>query len=422
MRQVAPSAGVREFGVLATSTILLQGSRLLFSLAAADTLSPSAFTSWTLLLALLIYAPSLLLGVVNGMSREVPVLVGAGRPDRATEVVHATWTATYLVSAGVLAIAAIAAILRPDQATSIAVVGLLVAATIWLTVQQFILRSSLRFGTASLQQGILGVLLLSASAAVILARVATLPVLAGAYLACLMIAIAAVVMIVPPSLRSVAGHTIVNLAQIGWPIMSAGLAFSVLVTLDRWVATAMFGPAAAAPYAFAGITAAAMLMMPTVVSQQTYPRMAMEHGRGASSSQLLSMARRQGEIAAALSAATALAVITGALIVIPLALQEFSAALPIIAILSVGLVAQSLFTGFGNYLNVVGGQWRYLGVQLVSIALALGLTIVGASVAGVTGIAGGMAVAYALYGVLLREMAIRTLPRSDAADVDGRVS
>jgi O-antigen/teichoic acid export membrane protein len=402
-------APAREFAYFALSTVVYQGARFVFSLAAARALMPEDFTAWALTAALLIYAPSVLLGTINGMSRELPILIGREQEDAARRAVTAAWAATLGGVAVTLAAAIVVAVVAPTLISSPLAVGLLASGTIVFGTQQFMLRSRLRFDAASAQQATFGVLAFAAAATLAVNADANFATAAALYGIPLLVAVALGLLLAPPPIvpRPDPGE-MRRLAEIGFPIMLAGLVFSLFVTLDRWLAVTLLGPHRAAPYALASLIAAAMLVVPTVVSQQTYPRMAIARGQGASVDALRAMARRQGILAVGLVAPVALAVALFAWLAIPLILPDYAAAAPAAIILSAGFVVLGYLTGYGNYLNVVGGQWRYLSAQLVGVTCAIGLMFVGGTLFGIVGIALGMATSHGVYGVILRSVALRT--------------
>ena len=405
------SAGfnAREIGLFGASTIAYQGARFIFSIAAATVLAPADFTGWAMALALLVYAPALLFGINNGMAREVPMATGAGLSEVADRAVEVTSAVTGLVVALVMLGSLIVAALAPGSSVNVIAVAVLVSGTLVYGVQQFILRSRLRFGAASLQQGTFGALMLVA-AILLVSRgtagfAAAVTLYGGPLVAAIIIGF--ILDRRPLSFRLDSGDAR-RLASVGLPIMLAGLVFSVLVTLDRWIAVNLLGPEQAAPYALASLMAAAMLVAPTVVSQQTYPRMAIALGRGVGPVELLAMARSQGVLAAALVAPVAIALSGFAILGVPLILPQYEAAIPSVVLLSGGFIVLGYLTGYGNYLNVVGAQWRYLQAQLAGIAIALVLTLAGGMAFGLSGIAAGMALSHIAYGGLLRAVATRT--------------
>jgi len=409
----ARRARAREFGLFTASTVVYQAARFLFSVAAARSLVPEDFSAWALVIALLVYSPSVLLGITNGMSRELPILMGRGNGEAADRTVAAAWTATIaavtIILAGSVGVAS-----GPGAASSSLLFGILASGTIVFGTQQFILRSRLRFDAASAQQATFGGLALVAAALLATngdANFATAAVLYGAPM--MAAVLLGVVLAPPPTAPRLDLMEMRRLAGIGFPIMLAGLVFSLFVTLDRWMAITLFGPGRAAPYALASLVAAAMLVIPTVVSQQTYPRMAIARGRGAPAAELRGMARHQGLVAVGLVAPVAIVIILFAWLGLPVVLPRYVAATPPIVVLCLGFVVLGYLTGYGNYLNVAGGQWRYLMAQLVGVACAIGLMFVGGRLFGLLGIALGMAVSHVIYGVVLRVQALRTELVSD---------
>lgn len=411
-----PRDRAREFGLFAASTVLYQASRFLFALAAARSLHPQDFTAWALLVALLVYAPSLLVGITNGMSRELPILIGRRSMGQAQRAIDGAWGGTMIVVGIILAGSLVVGAAADGSASFAIAVGVLSAGTIVFTTQQFILRSLLRFDAASAQQATFGVLALIGGAT--LAANGDTSFGAAALLYGIPVLLTVGVGLIharPPIPPQIHLGEMRRLMAIGFPIMLAGLVFSLFVTLDRWMAITLFGPVEAAPYSLASLIAAAMLVVPTVVSQQTYPRMALARGRGASASELLRMARHQGMIAAGLVTPIAVSIAVFVWVGIPVILPEYTSAAPATVVLASGFVVLGYLTGYGNYLNVVGGQWRYLAAQLVGVASAVALMFVGGWLWGLTGIALGMAASHVIYGVVLRAAALRTDLRSDEA-------
>ena len=401
-------AAVIQFGAFAASTLAYQAGRFLFSLAAARALAPPDFAGWALVVTALVYAPSVLLGIPNGMSREVPRLLGADDVAGARRAEVAAWCATVL-GAGAVIVAAAAVAAVGILADAILVLGILFAATLVYTTQQFSFRSRLRFGAASAQQATCGALMLVLAAVVAFGAVGGLADVTAFYAAPLVAAILVGTVAAPPRIVGAVPCEGRRLAAIGWPIMLAGLVFSVFVTVDRWIAASVLGTEAAAPYALASLLASAMLVIPSVVSQQTYPRMAMAHGRGVRMGALWGMAARQGVTATALVAPVGVALALFAWFGLPALLPEYRGAAPATVVLALGFGVLALFTGYGNLLNVVGRQRVYLGAQVAAAAIGVPAMLIGAVGWGSIGIAVGMAASHVAYGVLVRGAAHRAV-------------
>lgn len=399
----------REFLWFGGSTIVYQGSRFAFSLAAARSLNAADFTAWALVVALLAYAPAVLLGVSNGMSRELPILSGRGELRSMDRVLSATWVATGIALAALAVIAGVVALALPAVGTEVALVALLAGGTIVFGIQQFVLRSRLRFDAASLQLAVFGAAAIAVAVLLAFSADAGLAFAATLYGVPLMAGIATGIAVERPAISLPASAAVaMRLAGIGFPIMLAGLVFSLFVTLDRWTAALLLGAERAAPYTLASLLAAALLVVPTVVSQQTYPRMAVARGEGADAVALRAMARQQGVRAGGLVLPIAAAVVGFAFIGIPAWLPAYRDATGAVVALSIGFAALAAFTGYGNYLNVVGAQWRYLAAQVAGVVAAVPLMVAGGASFGLTGIGIAMAASHVLYGALLFMVARRT--------------
>ena len=392
-----------EFSLFTASVLLLQGARFAFNIAVARAVPTADFTVWALLLAGITYAPALFLGSLNGLGRQLPYLLGA---DKVVEAVaaEASVAATFFA----IAIACIVGGLvltaagLGGWAWPVALMGL---GTLAFNVQQFVLRSHLSFNRASIQQLALGVCVLGGGVALLLLHTAEFRAAAMVYGICLSVAILVGIALRPPKIWRPNWSMWRDLVAVGFPIMLAGIVFSVFVTSDRWLATTLLGAHRASPYALASVVGASMLIVPNVISQQTYPRMAIAYGRTSDRNEILAMARRQSLIAGAAAIPLALLGDVAVILLVPILLPAYQEAVLPACIIALGFAAVAASTGFGNFLNVVGQQWSYLRVQLGSTAIGLVLMIAGSRVAGATGIALGVTSSYLVYSVWLRRAA-----------------
>lgn len=390
-----------EFVLFGLSVTAVQGTRFAYALIAAWVLAPEDFATWALMLAALTYLPVLLLGVVNGLGRELPYLVGSGDHGRADRAERAAWLSTLVASAATLACAGLLDLIA-RAGGYLAMFGVAGAATLIFQMQQFAARSRLDFRRASVQQLVYGAALSVAAVVLIVARELPLATVTSLYAAALVVALTAGPFRAPARPDSAVLDDVKRLMQVGFPIMAAGVVFSFFISSDRWIAAAVLGGPQSAPYQLASLIASGLMVVPSVVSLQVYPRMAMAHGSGISESELVRMATRHGTLAASIVAPLALATGVASVVLVPLLLPSYSDGVPAVLVLCAGLVVLSVVVGLGNYLNVVGRQWDYLRVQIASIVVAVTLMVLGGRVLGVTGIAAGISVGFVLFGVLLR--------------------
>ena len=406
-----------EFVFFAGSVVLVQASRFVLSLVVARVVLVDEFAGWALFLAALGYAPSLLIGVLNGMGRELPYLMGAGKRQEARATEGVVWRTVGMVAGPILLVAAGLAWLG---ITEIAVVLLTISVLLVYNSQQFAMRASLQFNRASLQQGLLGLLLLGGSGALLYAGHASLAGCAAAYALALAACSAAGLVLHPPELRAGSWMAWRRVQSVGFPIMLAGLVFSVFVTSDRWIATSLLGSARAGSYGLASVVGSAMLVIPSVISQQTYPRMAIAYGRKGTAPSAYVMARTQNRMALLGTGLAGLLLVGAAWLLIPRFLPRYEASLVPVTLIVIGFVIMSAFTGYGNFLNVVGQQWAYLRAQLASAAVGITLMAAGALSLGPAGVSLAAAVSYGLYGALVSTSARRSLAKLGTASTPAR--
>lgn len=193
--------------------------------------------------------------------------------------------------------------------------------------------------------------------------------------------------------------------------MLAGLAFSLLTTLDRWLVLAFIGDVAFGIYGLVGIAISGLLVLSTVVAQQYYPRIAHAFGANLDPEALLAMARRQSWTAFTLVALAVVPMVAAAWLVLPSALPKYATAAAPATLAMLGILAYSGATGNSNLLNSVGAHRDYLAIQLAAIAIdlvtAVALLLLGV---GITGVGAALCVSMTVYMVLLQRRA-RTVVR-----------
>lgn len=407
---------VGEFGFFAGSTLLVQGSRFIVNVVAARMLGPFNFGVWNAVSSILVYGLSAHAGVLNGMNREVPFHAGRGDPEKVSHIFRVS-LGIGLLSAFVAGLVTLGASQLPFWGNTVRT-ALIAAASLLLVQQvyqffQFALKSSIRFDLMSWQQ--LGLAL--AFPAVVLpltARFGLAGFITGQALATGLVVVL-ITRLVPFRL-GLAWDWVeaVRLARIGFPIMSAGILYAFLTTLDRWVVLALLGTVSLGYYSLAILTMGVLGVLPNVVSDQMYPRMALTFGSRQAYRPLLPLIRQQLVMSTAVIAPV-LAVV--ALVVLPLAPRYLPAFAPGVVpaqIASISFVFLAISGGFGNFLNTVGRQRSYLAAQVMAVLLngAFSIVFVKAGWA-LKGVALSLVVSYAIYGGVLAYLTWRIVGGSE---------
>jgi len=396
--------------MFSAATGIYQACRLTLMLAAAAALGPGDFGVWVLLVVFIQYSGALGVGITNGASREIPYLRGRGQEHDARLVVSAGWGAAIVtaLAAGSIALLGGWFLVTPAVDQRPVVIGLLAIAVALqqpLLFGQAVMRSSFRFGAAAGQLTVMGLVLLVTGAALLSSGIAGLmAALTASTVAGLFVAVGRSGGRERPLWRA---DVIRRLAGIGLPIMVAGLIFALLTTIDRWLVLLFLGIDAVGVYGLAGMAVSGLLLVPSVLGQQTYPRLAFAHGAGSPASDLLAMAASQGRLVAVVVIGLAIPTGLAAAAGIPAFLPAYVEAVPALIAGLAGVVAYGSASGYANLLNTVGAHRRYLAVQVISLVVDLSLSVL-ALAAGLRlfGVAVAFLASMVTYGLLLRRAAV----------------
>ena len=387
---------LREFLGFGSSTIAEQGSRLMTALVAAAILGPAVWGYWFLLNLILQYGTLFHLGAVNGMNREVPAAMGRGEPGESEALRRSALGFLGISLAAAVVIVVVMSLLLGEMLPlrDVAAALALLAAQQLFTFAITSLKARTEFGSVSRLQFVSALVY---PAVVIPATFLWLlpGFMLGQALAYFLLAVAAArgtkgmyrpVVDWPRSRRLIA---------IGFPIMLVGVVFALFATVDRWVVAAHLDAAALGHYALALMALGAVGLLPRVISQQVYPRMAFAWAAHGDVDEMTRLVRRQRIMALVITTALCLPLAA----VAPWMIRTFLPAYvpgvaPLLVTLAIPIVS-SVGRGYGNVLNVLGLQVWYLAFIVVAtgVNLALSLALVGPF--GLVGVALGSLGGYA---------------------------
>ena len=403
---------VREFLLFSSSTILYQGSRFLTALGAAKILGPGVYGLWNMLNLILIYGSFAHLGVINAMNRDVPLFKGKRDFQRVEEIRWASlgfmFVSTIVAGAGI----AVSALFVENSVlrSSLQVMVLLFLCTQMYSYLQVYLKSDKRFYQMSYQQCVFAAFLPVVTIPLVI--VYKLPgFILGQTIAILAVSFLIIVKFIHFNLRPKLDiQESIRLIKVGFPIMAVGLLYSLLTTADRWVIASFLGVEQLGYYSLAIMVMGFLSLVPMVIAQQIYPRMAETYGRTSSYTDLKKWIIRQIVMALGVTAP----LLVGVYFIFPLIVERFLPAympgITAMKIILIGLPFLSLTGGFGNFLNTVDKQVHYMAVQGFAVLINLGLNISFVKMGlGINGVAMGTALTYVIYSITLTLVAIRLL-------------
>jgi O-antigen/teichoic acid export membrane protein len=394
----------KEFFLFSFSTICLQASRFIVAMIVARWVGPQKFGIWNSLQPLLAYGVIFFCGIPNGLNREIPFLMGKGAARDAQELINFSVTFVFCVSSfiGITTVLLSPLFDVPDNFRfPIRFVGILFIPMNMYILFQFLLKSRIQFYAMSTQQFLFAFFypictLISAFFAGI----------SGFILGQALSAMIMVFVIYRISTFRIniafSWKSFKRLSRIGLPLMGAGLLFSLLTTVDRWVILAYLGVKDLGQYTVAILIFGALSIVPIVISQQMYPRMAYRYGETGSSISLLPMIAKQS-----LSAfAAILPLIAIAYLFVPFFVSEFmpqySEGILPARIALIGLFILPLAGGVANFLNTIDKQLYYMLVQAVAVVINFILATLFINFGwGLSGVAIAGAMTYFLYTLTL---------------------
>jgi O-antigen/teichoic acid export membrane protein len=398
--------GKREFLAFSASLLALQGSRFIVSLLAARDLGAITYGYWNVLALILLYGLYLQLGVLNGMGRDVPYYTGRGEMERIQRIHATSWSVALvssLIGAGAIMLGSF---WFADLRLVLGLLGLTLIAQMLFQYFQFRLRAELLFTTMSWLQGIAAITLPIwyimlrplGLAGFVIAQGLAMGV--AVLFAARRIGFQPVLRIDLPEMR--------RLVLVGFPIMAAGILFSLLTTVDRWIILGFLGVEQLGYYTLSILCLSLISLFPQMIIAQMYPRLAKYYGETNSIARLRQPLIRQGIYALLITVPVVLITFLALPAITTYLLPQYAAGVDPARLLLIGMLCLPISGAIGNFLNVIGRQWWFMLTQALGIVLQLCLGLLFVWLGwGLTGIAGAAMLTYTITLVMLLVMARR---------------
>jgi O-antigen/teichoic acid export membrane protein len=335
----------------------------------ARLVGPNVFGVWNALQPILMYGSLLFLGVPNAMNRDVPFLRGSSNDQMAAKVINFTFWVILMASGFgtiVLAISSGLPFTPKNFQKPLLFMAILFVSTSFYMFFNFLLKSNIQFRLMSHQQLVLSVIwpigcLVPAYFLQIEGYIA------GQALVFLAICFLIFKMSPITIMTTIDWSLLVPMIKRGFPIMAAGVVYSLMATVDRWIILAFLGIESLGQYAIAILTMGLLTMLPQIVAQQFYPRMALEFGKSGSSRQLIHMVVNQSGLAFVVTLPIVLITYILLPVLVPVFLPLYVRGIDPARILLFGIAFIPLTGGVANFLNTVGKQLYYLVNQMAAL-------------------------------------------------------
>jgi O-antigen/teichoic acid export membrane protein len=398
---VAGRPMLREFVGFGGSTFLLQASRVGSGLIVAAMLGPVTWGTWYVLNLIIAYGSLTHLGALNGMNREVPAALGRGDGEGANALRHSALGVTLVgtgTASALLLFTFVATMPGFVAVTDITLMLILLWAHQAFDYVSVSLKSTTRFVALSKLQTVSSLihpfLTIGGAAALGLHGFILGQVIAFG-LVCLIawraVGVEFSARLDPRRARS--------LVRIGFPIMLVGLVYALFTTVDRWVVTAFLGTESLGHYSLAIMAFGAVGLLPQVVAQQYYPRVAHAWAARGDTGELRLLAARIRNM----TLLTSVPVTAILILVLPPAvlafLPAYSPGIPALLITVFVPIVGAFGQGYGGVLHMLDRQVWLLFAIIAAAAVNLGVSVALIGGFGLAGVAIGSLVAFLFYSL-----------------------
>lgn len=400
---------LRSLGGYAAAMYFVRLAAVLKNFLLAWYLGPSQFGFVAAFLTFLTYSAYLDLGLFHAVYRELPMLRGAGKTGRITRLVDTAFGGSLLLGA-VAGVALL--VLAGFQAANIAPgpwwigVGLALAvfAQLLAGVPYNVALGERRFNRLGRALAFAAAVDLAVSVLAGLAWGAAGAVLVGSVGLLVQFFLVRELITWKPRFRWDLAEA-KRLAAIGIPIALIWFSNANFIAVDKVVALVGLGKVSLGLYTLATAASSLAMVGPVAVATRFGPRVLERIGESSAGQAGLEVARTGVHVAARASAI----VLAGGLVVIPVVttalLPEYVPAIRAAQILLAGGAILASTFPLTTYLIGRGMQWRVVRVYAVAAVLNLALDAVLLGLdQGITGIAVGSLVSYALFSLAVQKM------------------
>lgn len=406
---------LREFLSFGSSTVLVQFSRVGSGLVVAGIVGPIAWGDWYLLNLIIAYGALSQLGVLNGMNRDVPAALGRNEPELAVRLRQAALGLLVLASVSVvlllLGLSLSTGIIHVSAAFLLTLVLLLAS-----QVQTYVsasLRSTTQFKQLSVLQLIQAVAypVFSITGAVFFG----LPGFIVGQILTLAITSLAAIPIPEVKWSPILDRALFKqLVFVGFPIMLVGVVHTIFTTVDRWVVAGYLGAESLGHYSLAIMALGAVGLLPQVISQQFYPRMARTWAAEANPAALRSLATKQRwyTLAVVLPVVAVLAVL--APVVVRAFLPAYTPGISALVVTMLVPLVTVVGAGYSAVLHVLNWQLWYLFAIIFAAVFNLGASLLLVRPFGLVGVAMGTMLAFLVLSLLRLLLGTIALRRAEA--------
>lgn len=390
---------LKDFSALSFSNSLTSLLRFLLFIFVAKALGPKTFGQWTIINTILGYIALSHLGVLNAMNREIPFYYG----KQQTYFINTIESTSFIfinILCTILVLASLVLFIITHNTIILFSIIFYIAALIYRYFEVY-LKSHQKFINLSVLQiaSIITLLL-----GIPLSKYFGLKgwLLANIISYALPILISIIKFKITPTLKLYATSKLFQLIKIGFPIMLVGLTFTVFMTTERWIILHFLGTENLGYYSVVTSTLSFSVLLPNIVADQFFPRMANEMGKTKNYYKIKSLINKQIIISFVLAFVINISIITLFPYFINKWLTEYSLGISALKIIMSFLVLLPIGYSWTSLLSILNKQTESLIIHAMFILLKFGLCILSVKLFGtLESIAYASGISIIIYSVVM---------------------
>ncbi|WP_257155412.1 oligosaccharide flippase family protein [Bacillus cereus] len=359
---------LRDSMTMLLSTLFTAGVTFVTDIISRNILGPQQYGLWLTISMVLVYGTIIQFGVLNGMNREIPRLLGKNQIEEAEHIrqVVKGWMCIPFIVSFLLVIFILCLDISANMKAILGTIFLLIPVQqllgyyrmIFLTIDDFKKISRVQIITTPVQ-AIFGCIMAY--------FFGIYGLIAGIYIATIL----GMYLFKSSIKRKISTkrdwNLIKSLLKFGVPIMLIGFSWTLFTTVDRIMISMFYDSKALGYYGIALMMFQVLMMAPQVFSQVMYPKISFLYGKEGPSEKLVNMINLLPLVIAIFIPYILCIIYYGLPYFVDIVMPQYIQGVEAAQALIFGVYFISLVGTYANFLNSSNNHWKYLKIIITSI-------------------------------------------------------
>lgn len=361
---------IRDSMTMLLSTLFTAGVTFVTDIISRNILGPQQYGLWLTISTVLVYGTIIQFGVLNGMNREIPRLLGKNQAEEAEYMrqVVKGWMITPFIASFLLIIFILCLDISINIKVILGIILLLVPVQqllgyyrmIFLTIDDFKRVSRVQIITTPIQ---------AITGCVMAYFFGIYGLIVGIYVATIL----GMYLFKSSIKRRIPINwdwsLIKSLLKFGVPIMLIGFSWTLFTTVDRIMISMFYNSEALGYYGIALMMFQVLMMAPQVFSQVMYPKISFLYGKEGPSEKLANIINILPLVIALFIPYILCIIYYGLPYFVDIVMPQYTQGIKAAQVLIFGVYFISLVGTYANFLNSSNNHWKYLKIIITAILI-----------------------------------------------------